>query len=221
MAEPQRLRQRQWRRNQKVGRGGGGAGGAGVGEGVSSDAESNPFFAYLRLTPPGSLSPPFRQIQLARRSRHRHTPQSLRQGPRLPPTTATPPQSLWLQLRDPRHPFVITVRLACRISVARLVVSHSASFSAAAAVFSSTWPAHTPPPPAHPSRSHQTCQQSSLRITSRRHLYFIGRGRTCLVCPSSPALVQWGIQDWRVWRGSQISEISWIHSRVAAPKCSF
>lgn len=26
--------------------------------GVSSDVETNPFFAYLRLTPPGSLSPP-------------------------------------------------------------------------------------------------------------------------------------------------------------------
>lgn len=37
---------------------GGGEGGGGVGVGVSSDGETNPFFAYLRLTPPRSLSPP-------------------------------------------------------------------------------------------------------------------------------------------------------------------
>lgn len=56
MAEPERLQQ--WRRrwNQKVV--GEGVKVQGLGVGVSSGGETNPFFAYLRLTPPRLLSPP-------------------------------------------------------------------------------------------------------------------------------------------------------------------
>lgn len=51
-----------------------------------------------------------RQIQLARRSRHRRTPQFLRQGPHLPHTTPPPPlprRLMWLQLQDPPPPPIL------------------------------------------------------------------------------------------------------------------